>query len=275
MLHKNKKRIQFTTVQGSLYDNCVIYSPDNQLMCYCPRNKIDWYLKRNLAERIDDNSIRLLFEPNGLGQDIEYLLQPRENKCVVCGHETELTRHHVVGHAFRYYFPKDFLIKFGSYDILALCLDCHLKYQEPELIHTRHLFKKHKLTEKKMLFDSRKRKVLTSVMALVNNRENMPTSRIEELENVIKQYFGVDTLTAEIMDAGAQIQPNYLNPNWKDPYKEILNFYSYDDFSILWRKHFIKTMKPKFLSSSWDVDARLYRSYQKEINEITANKKQT
>jgi hypothetical protein len=62
------------------------------------RKKLNWYLDRNLAEKLDDCSIRLIFQPNGVGHvnpDEEYYLEDRDNICVVCGTSSDLTLHHV------------------------------------------------------------------------------------------------------------------------------------------------------------------------------------
>ena len=52
-----------------------MFSPDNQLMCICGDDKMEWYLDKNIAEKIDEKSFRLKFQPkdNGHAGDIFYL----------------------------------------------------------------------------------------------------------------------------------------------------------------------------------------------------------
>ena len=45
------------------YDNCEIYSPDDKLLGFCSQSKFDWYLSKNLAEKISDGKLKLKFEP--------------------------------------------------------------------------------------------------------------------------------------------------------------------------------------------------------------------
>jgi hypothetical protein len=52
---------------GKIYSNCSIYHQDGTLMCYCSDKKMRWYLKKNLAEQIDEKAIKLTFEPAGKG----------------------------------------------------------------------------------------------------------------------------------------------------------------------------------------------------------------
>ncbi|KAH0480763.1 MAG: uncharacterized protein KVP18_002282 [Porospora cf. gigantea A] len=49
--------------QKAVYENFQILSPNGSLLCHCDRKKVDWYLRKNLAQTIDATSIQLKFEP--------------------------------------------------------------------------------------------------------------------------------------------------------------------------------------------------------------------
>lgn len=84
-----------------IYSNNSVYAPSGLLMFRCSDKKINWYLRKNLAESIpprlydpnheeDAKAIRLLFEPKGTGRNRagdEWYLENQTDKCVVCGRE--------------------------------------------------------------------------------------------------------------------------------------------------------------------------------------------
>lgn len=64
--------------------------------CKC-RKKAEWYLKRDLATMLDEKAIQLTFEAKGEGHaENDYMIEDRDNFCVVCASHKDLTLHHVV-----------------------------------------------------------------------------------------------------------------------------------------------------------------------------------
>lgn len=80
-----------------IWYNYSILDKTGKLLCTASEEKINWYLGRNLATKINDTTIQLLFETNGPGcQGLPYALSTKENVCAVCGKNYDLNRHHVV-----------------------------------------------------------------------------------------------------------------------------------------------------------------------------------
>ena len=98
-----------------MYQNLKTYSPDGDLMFLANKKKINWYLDRGLAVKIDDSSIKLTFEPKGSGEKIIPLID-RENICVVCGTIDDLTHHHVVPTVIKKRLPLEYR-EHSSYDV--------------------------------------------------------------------------------------------------------------------------------------------------------------
>ena len=93
-------------LKTNLYGNFHVLSPEGDIMFHCNEDKINWYLTRNLADKISPTAIQLRFKPNGPGHmGDHYYMSQKENKCVVCGTESQLTRHHVIPYCYRRYFP--------------------------------------------------------------------------------------------------------------------------------------------------------------------------
>ena len=133
LMRQNQFKNKYTT-KGKAYQNCRILAPDNELLCYCNMDKIDWYMSRNLAEIIKDNpmTIKLKFEPSGRGWTqlnelkVSYDTQKipsRVNQCVVCGQKENYLRYHIVPLLYRIHFPED-MKSHNAYDVLLLCWRC-------------------------------------------------------------------------------------------------------------------------------------------------------
>ena len=91
-----------------IYGNYKVFSPEGHLMFRCDLKKANWYLSRDLAHLFSDDphTIQLKFQPKGLGNHNKvYGLTEMDNKCVVCGTNEFLTRHHVVPISYRRFFP--------------------------------------------------------------------------------------------------------------------------------------------------------------------------
>lgn len=132
---KQQRKAMFsekTQTHKVVYQNCQILSPNGLKLCNCDENKINWYLKRDLAEKISDKPlvIKLKFNPGGKGHsEIEeeinqnencYYVTERKNQCVVCGNKESFMRYHVVPLLYRRFFPNQYK-SHRSHDILLLC----------------------------------------------------------------------------------------------------------------------------------------------------------
>ncbi|KAJ2585205.1 hypothetical protein EV177_009992, partial [Coemansia sp. RSA 1804] len=109
-----------------VYENCSVLDVSGRLLFRAPRKRLDWYLTRGLATRVDDTTIRLTFQNRGTGrQGEQFYLQDMRNECVVCGGTScGLTMHHVVPHQYRQHMP-DSVKSRSSHDLLPLCIACH------------------------------------------------------------------------------------------------------------------------------------------------------
>ena len=122
------------TVQKPIYENSMILAPDGEVLCKCDKKKINWYLDRNLAVKINDDplTIKLTFEPSGRGVtafdgekfDDEFYVEYRINQCVVCGKEENYLRFQIIPSEYRMYFPEKYKAH-RSHDVLLLWFDCN------------------------------------------------------------------------------------------------------------------------------------------------------
>jgi hypothetical protein len=103
----------------------------------CGQKRANFYLKKGYARRINDSTIRLN-SPVTVERfhQLYEILNPffmavKNDKCVVCGCDAPLTRHHVVPRRVLKLIPNK--IKRRMSNILFVCVKCHTKYNENDI----------------------------------------------------------------------------------------------------------------------------------------------
>lgn len=240
-------------LKNPLYENCIVRNMNGELMFRSNEKRAMWYVQRNLATIINQNplEIQLNFEPKGNGRaEDEYYLQQMQNICVSCGKDNNLNRHHIVPVCFRKWFPED-IKNHSHYDIVLLCVDCHERYER----HSYNLKRKLALEfdapldgifdkENRLLY----RRAYQAANSLLNFGEKIPEDRKEFLYQNIKAVYGNDFDLEQV--ANNEIKVDIITQG------EIIvgKLSDINSFIRRWRKHFLDTMKPKFLPINWTVN---------------------
>jgi hypothetical protein len=247
----------------SIYGNCAILAPDGQMLCRCDSKKANWYLKRGLAflEKESPLTIRLKFEPKGRGcADDPYYLAEKPNRCVVCGREDRLTKHHAVPYFFRKMFPPIFK-KHSSHDVVPVCTDCHTAY-EPKSQELRKQIAKEMGFEPTPAYRNPRSEYSKLAWALHTHGKNMPEARKNEILQKIAKDIGhvptmqeIDDIYKNSIRRKKHSQPEVIN--WMKEVEKAVSKMTDEElhaFCRRWRRHFIDTMAPKFMLSHWDVN---------------------
>lgn len=240
-----------------IYGNFEVLSPEGILMFRCDLKKINWYLNRDLAEKIDDKTIRLKFKPNGLGNHNKpFGLSLMENKCVVCGDDKFLTRHHVVPISYRKYFPLE-IKSHNFHDVLSMCVSCHDSYERKADILKQKLSDDYDaplngLVEKDELLLRLYK--LSSV--LLSGDKNIPNYRIKEVKTEIKSLLNISRLTRKKL---IEIS-NFKSTKVSKTHGEMV-ISKVDDiqkFVEMWREHFITNNDCKHLPENWNIKNQIW-----------------
>lgn len=258
-MNMNSKHYLHPLSENNLCDNCRIYSPDNVLMCFVSKKRVNWYVAKGLAEVIQDEfnfstAIRLKFNPKGFGHALvngnECMLSPKKNICVVCGSPNAITKHHVVPSRYRKYFPENIRGR-NSYDIMFLCTKHHGEYEEHAAKKDAELTERYKVNKCRTTVNKIEAKVKSYANALMNYRDNIPTNRQREMETFI-QTVTKKSINNETLQNLIDTMPVDTNNNSKE--KEIVaKLENFTAFIQEWRNHFIKTMEPAYLPPHWGV----------------------
>ncbi|KAJ2457433.1 hypothetical protein GGF42_002678 [Coemansia sp. RSA 2424] len=125
----------------AVYENCAVLDIAGNLLFKASRKRLDWYLSRDLATVVDDQTIQLNFANRGTGRSTEpFYLQDMQNVCVVCGTTSGLTMHHVVPHQYRQHMGTAIKSR-SSFDLLPACMQCHDQYERHATAFKKHLEK--------------------------------------------------------------------------------------------------------------------------------------
>lgn len=237
--------------ESRAYGNIGIYSPDNELMFRCNEHKLAFYIKKDLAEKIDEHKYKLKFVPKGIGHSErnQELLTPRENKCVRCGDEDlfVLTRHHVVPSRFRKYLPLNIKSNNHRY-VVFLCVECHDEYCEYENRLNDDLAEQLGIKTLKQCTDEiiLEKRIITGIADTILFKEKVPNDRIEELKQRFTERTGMEPTTENLLKTRKKkYEPIKDDNNFgKLVVDNIKNIY---EFQQMWLEHFVSTMHPKFL----------------------------
>ena len=116
--------------------------------------------------------------------------------------------------------------------------------------------------------------VRSHARALLKDKDNkIPDDRRKELTQTLLEYFKKEVLTEDDIETAADLDPRYDNDDYVSHAENVVKHYSENDGILrlekLWREHFLKTMKPKFLPPNWSVDHQENRlTIRKEENRI-------
>jgi hypothetical protein len=239
-----------------IYGNYKVFSPNGELMFRCDEKKANWYLNRDLAKLtdIDTFTIQLKFEPKGLGNHNRvYGLTEMYNKCVVCGSNEFLTRHHVVPICYRRFFPVH-IKSHNFHDVLSVCANCHEQYEKSAFEYKLKIAEQYNVPINGEMYDNREfLRVKRMASCLVDGIfPNIPKKRIKEIKKEIKNYFKWKNISKkrvkEILDVKLKV---YNRTHGEIVISKVIDI---NEFIKSWRNHFVENMDCKYLPKNWSVD---------------------
>ena len=262
-----------------MFDSVLVLDPDGVGMFRTSLRHALWYLENNLAEKIDETTYKLLFKPGGPGHRGDpFYLSERKNICVVCGTSENLNRHHMVPRCYRRYFPdmhqrrsrvayggdksKDKGSRHWFYDIMALCKPCHRAYEPKAYVLKEKLADEVGITMGGLWNINGKRvnqRVASSIRTLIKHHDEIPNTedgKIKLWRAVHECLPNINTIKdLEVFYESVNRYPD-IQPS-KKVVETLETDRDFDDFYIMWRRHFIETMNPKHMPEHWDADRRV------------------
>ena len=242
-----------------LYGNMAVQTPSGEIMFRTNDKRANWYLKRGLAEAVDEKTIRLLFEPAGVGALGTGLADPRENRCCVCGATEGLTRHHVVPSRYRRHFSP-IRKNAASEDIMATCETCHVAYEAAgdafsKALHERLGIPMSIKVDRK---PNEGRQVGCRARALLLHGDVIPEDKKTRILASIEAHLGREPKQEDIQALADSIlklpgRPEHSAAQ-RELMKKVVDAVGEAELARLWREHFQQTMKPRFMPAWWSPD---------------------
>lgn len=234
------------TTSETIYDNCQVYSSENVLISYTSKKKALKLLRWERAEIFSEEPFIIKMKKNLKSPLPINVLVPRENICVCCGTDKNLTRHHVIPHEY----SKFMNVKFKKYNygnVLAACYQCHQNYE-------REAYKlKLQLAERyNAPFVDRNSISTYALCYTILNSENIPYQKILELYDKLSKITNLPRieLTEEFMiNKLEETHRTNLKSHSEIVWESIKD--SAEDFIIMWKNHFLEFAKPNFLPEFW------------------------
>jgi hypothetical protein len=243
--------------ESKRYGNCRVYSPEGKLMFLCNRTRIDWYLKRDLlviTQTTPHIEARLKFQPNGLGyaDHDEIYFNPRIDMCVSCGTKDfdSLTRHHIVPTCYRKWMSEEYK-SHNCYDVVKMCRTCHDAYE----IEAQAL--KFKIADDLGVDIFKRVTRLSTIKGYANTLQHhlhkLPDDVFIKMYNTISEYLKKEHINESDLERLANMKYEQ-DPYYKTWGLECLEkIDNIDEFIMMWRKHFIDVVAPKYMPDGWCI----------------------
>ena len=191
-----------------LYDNCRALHPNGEHMFFCSLKKARSYLSKDLAVLISEDPyvFKLTFEPNGMGSPED---QFKENMCIACKTEENLTKHHVIPYAIRRNFTAEYK-DHRSEEVVPLCRTCHSAYELTADKYKKELFTiiESDLEDQKIELIAKK-----ALKTLENHEFFMDEEKKTILQAQAKLYTGKEPKSAEVL-LTEKMEPSMLCDVW-------------------------------------------------------------
>jgi len=258
-------------------ENWKFHTPDGTLLFVNNEHKMNWYLKKNLIEVIDfdDKTVRFIKQPQEVFID-PFIQTIIEKKCVVCGTEEELQKHHIIPYMYIRHLPEQYK-SHNHHDVVILCENHHYHYEKnfskemgDKLAQLNNVKTIRELTLEFAYKIKTHSKIRNIAKSLLSHTSVMNIERQELLTQLIIDHTpSLNNSTSKILTKDEVIVAlNYHIPIIQDlnssdyvvnnHAKRIVDVYLNNDnvfeLLFLWRKNFIENMKPKYMPATWDIN---------------------
>jgi hypothetical protein len=256
----NASRGQFLSARRSvLYGNFHFQGPDGRTMFHGDAEKALWYLNRDLVEVVSQGPpvLRFRFTPGGPGHIGDpFYLAGKLNRCVVCGSEEGLNRHHVVPSVYRRHLPTG-VKEHAHHDVVLLCVGCHERYEREADQLRAELGRAcgvppHGLRGDQ---DHRRSRAVSLARALRRDGERIPPARRQEMLRTIGEWLGRWPVSDTDVETVAGLEAASEGTLLAEHGRAVVAWAGdVQAFLRRWREHFLQTMRPRFMPEHWDVN---------------------
>jgi hypothetical protein len=251
----NKKEHKFRYKQ-KCYDNILLKDVNGEIIGFIDQKRAKFYISRKLAVFDEVNKIlKLNFKVSKKTvADEPFYLQPRENKCVVCGSTSELSKHHCIPWMFRKHYPDNWK-KHSSHDVLVLCEIHHRDYEKKANLLKEFLGSAAGVENGGKLIYPSWYIYGKKILGLESNKKQIPHEHY-----ISKKSFYLDKIEKELGEVSFSLSKLkdkmkvFIEKEHITKINKIIQHFGCNEFAKIWRNHFVSTMQPKCLPDKWDIN---------------------
>lgn len=245
-------------------------------------HKANWYLSRDLVKIIGEKEVQFLNPIKmEVESDDEFLLSPIERRCVICGAEDELQKHHIIPTLYRQYMPKVYKSN-NHHDVVIICTKHHEFYERTfsnfyrdEIADDFGVPKISDLINSKTTIYRNHKVVINKASSILKYHDNMKLEKIIRLSQEIiettptlKDYQDLMLHESELvkvirfhrkaLKSMANELEDYIGLNHAKKIVDIcMERGTLYDFIVEWRKNFVENMKPKYMPQGWSITKKI------------------
>jgi len=258
-------------MKSPMYDNVKMLDPEGELLSKISKRKGEWYVRKNLAEWTDSSEkcIKILFQPKAksnpsVGKGL-FDRSDKINQCVNCGDTKYHIRHNVVPSVYRTLFPLKFKSHL-SHDVVILCPKCNVHCSRQTQYRMQEIEDSHRPPGSKPQYETDHvlYHMRSCALALLRFKEQLPENKRTEYEAMVRRHLKIDEssdvdLTPDQLQEAIDVEYRIENPDWVPGAVLVVEALNGDEEKIErfvrdWRRHFLQTMGPRFLTKGWGVD---------------------
>ena len=198
---KRNKKDKSNKKQGktkAFFDNCKILKPNGDILSCCSAKGMKWYLRKNLAQVVDEKTIKLNFEPNVKGVNFnQYHQSVKQSQCFVCGIKENLCKFAVVPECYRQYIDDKYNDKANRiHDCIPLCIQCNKRAMYHQNVIRDKLIKQYSIPHYKLQRNTteynRSLKAKKAAWALTGKKNKIPIKRKISLLSEICDFYDLE-----------------------------------------------------------------------------------
>jgi hypothetical protein len=230
----NRKRLVGSFSNKRLFSNYRVLSPEGNLLFYCDLKRLLFYVNKNLAKYIDQNTIQLTFVPGGPGNQ-----SYKANECFICNSKEQLTRHHSVPYCYTKYFPAKYK-DHKTEDIVGLCSKCHCEY---EILAEQYKYELFNVYGFNVMSQKNRDRILQFYGKYIRFNKNINRIPKIGLERYKNKMLALEEYIKELngsMPSIEEMKTILVMKKRKEMYKQFHEYIKHDieNFIQLWKNHF-------------------------------------
>lgn len=227
-----------------VYDNCVIYAPDGKLIGYTTRRRMNRYISKGIADQVDDNIIKLKFEPNYIGENSRRSAW-RKNICYACGVMENLVKYHVIPIKYKQLFPQKWKSHNAS-DILSLCKDCSIEASSHKYALIDRMSEEYGISDKDFI-DQKILKLKNLCNKIIGKEYHVGAHGLRDLYEAASKIAGRDITDADVAVyavSNAHIEFKGVKSVGEYIVKKVIEDDKIYEFIKRWKDNFVENMQP-------------------------------